>query len=92
MRKLLIKKLLVISALIYVFLMFYISLYDIQTIKSEFIKKYYISNSLQETASKNFVTAIYLDYRLFDSIFEAGILLIATTGILFVSKNSSDIQ
>lgn len=30
-------------------------------------KNYYIENGLYETSSKNLVTAIYLDYRLFDS-------------------------
>lgn len=49
-------------------------------------KDYYIENSLEETGSRNIVTAIYLDYRLFDSIFETSLLLITVSGITFMYK------
>lgn len=52
---------------------------------------YYIENGLAETSSKNLVTAIYLDYRLFDSFFEASILLIAVTGIAFMAIKDEDL-
>lgn len=45
---------------------------------------YYINCSYSETESKNYVTAIYLDYRLFDSIFEAATLFVVAAGILFL--------
>jgi multicomponent Na+:H+ antiporter subunit B len=38
------------------------------------------------THSLNMVTGIYLDYRLFDSIFEATILFVVATGIIFMVK------
>ena len=57
---------------------------DISTMKA---KDYYLENTFEETGSKNIVTGIYLDYRLFDSIFESSILLITATGIIFISKN-----
>jgi multicomponent Na+:H+ antiporter subunit B len=54
-------------------------------------KDYLIKHGVFETSSHNLVTAIYLDYRLFDSIFEASILLIAVTGITFISIKDEDI-
>lgn len=52
---------------------------------------YYVENGLRETSSMNLVTAIYLDYRLFDSFFEASILLIAVTGIAFMAIKDEDL-
>ncbi|MFW5890884.1 MAG: hypothetical protein ACOCUI_01540 [bacterium] len=49
-------------------------------------KDYYIENSLYETGSRNIVTGIYLDYRLFDSIFETSLLLITVSGVTFMYK------
>lgn len=53
--------------------------------------QYYVTHGLEETSSKNLVTAIYLDYRLFDSFFEASILLIAVTGIAFMAIKDEDL-
>lgn len=50
-----------------------------------YLKDFYLSHFVEDTAALNSVTAIYLDYRVFDSIFEAGILLVAVTGILFIA-------
>jgi len=46
---------------------------------------------LEETASYNLVTAIYLDYRLFDTYIEATILFVAVGGIIFMSKRDQDV-
>lgn len=54
-------------------------------------KDYYVSNTYEETGSKNLVTGIYLDYRLFDTIFEASILIIAVSGIIFMSKKDDEV-
>jgi len=54
-------------------------------------QSYYIRNGLQETSSLNLVTAIYLDYRLFDSFFEASILLVVVTGIAFMAIKDEDL-
>lgn len=54
-------------------------------------QNYYIENGLEETSSMNLVTAIYLDYRLFDSFFEASTLLIAVTGIAFMAIKDEDL-
>ena len=55
-------------------------------IVNQLSSNYYIENTFTEVGSKNIVTGIYLDYRLFDSIFEAGILLVAVAGVIFMSK------
>jgi|GEM_PF-865569 len=49
-------------------------------------RDYFINNVLEQVGSRNIVTGIYLDYRLYDSLFEAGILLIAVAGIIFMAK------
>lgn len=48
------------------------------------VADYYLTNALAETTSSNVVTAIYLNYRVFDTMFEALLLLIAVTAILFI--------
>ena len=55
-----------------------------------YLKDYYLGHFLEDTGALNSVTAIYLDYRIFDSIFEAGILLIAVTGIIFIAKSDRE--
>ena len=47
---------------------------------------YFTQNTLNEIGAKNVVTGIYLDYRLFDSLFEAGILFVVAAAILFMGK------
>lgn len=53
---------------------------------------YFTQNTYKEVGSKNMVTGIYLDYRLFDSLLEAGILFIVTAGILFMSKKDEEVR
>jgi len=53
---------------------------------------YFSANTYSEVGSKNMVTGIYLDYRLFDSLLEAGILFIVTAGILFMSKKDEEVR
>lgn len=48
------------------------------------IYNYYLANASVETTASNIVTAIYLNYRVFDTLFEALLLLIAVTAILFI--------
>ena len=60
---------------------------DLETLYNDFGRVYFQTNGFLETGSRNLVTAVYLDYRLFDSLFEAGILLIAVAGIIWISKH-----
>lgn len=40
-----------------------------------------ISNAIDETAAENIVTGIYLNYRIFDTLFEALLLLVSVIGV-----------
>lgn len=84
---LVIKKLFVVSMLTFVFITFIVMMTDFRTLYNDYGRLYFQTNGLIETGSRNLVTAIYLDYRLFDSLFEAGILLIAVAGIIWISKH-----
>lgn len=53
---------------------------------------YFSKKTYEEIGSKNMVTGIYLDYRLFDSLLEAGILFIVTAGILFMGKKDEEVR
>ncbi len=51
---------------------------------------YYLQNAFKQTSSKNVVTAIYLNYRLYDTFFEALMLLVSVIGIIHFSSHDSD--
>lgn len=40
-----------------------------------------VSNGIHETAAQNIVTGIYLNYRIFDTLFEALLLLVSVIGV-----------
>lgn len=40
-----------------------------------------VSNGIADTAAKNIVTGIYLNYRIFDTLFEALLLLVSVIGV-----------
>ncbi|BEP28119.1 hypothetical protein [Helicovermis profundi] len=86
------RKVLVIGVLLILFaqvlILFSKEKVDINTLS----KDYYITNGYKETSSKNLVTSIYLDYRLFDSFFEASILLVVVTGIAFMTIKDKDLE
>lgn len=51
---------------------------------------YYIENFYKDTGASNSVTAIYLNYRLFDTFFETLLLLVSVIGIIYFSKHEGD--
>ena len=51
------------------------------------VYKYYVENFLEETGAANGVTALYLNYRVFDTIFEALLLLVSIIGIIHFSMH-----
>jgi multicomponent Na+:H+ antiporter subunit B len=77
-----------VVTMLFVFLVLVI---DIERIDSS-SKDYFIEESFTEVHSKNIVTGIYLDYRLFDSIFEAGILLVSVAGVIFMTREDESMK
>lgn len=43
---------------------------------------YYIHNFIEDTGARNAVAAIYLNYRMYDTVFEALILLVSIIAML----------
>lgn len=77
-----------VSLLSLILAVFIISIQDLETLYNNAGKLFFAQNGYLDTGSKNLVTAIYLDYRLFDSLFEAGILLVAVSGVLWISQHN----
>jgi multicomponent Na+:H+ antiporter subunit B len=88
MVSLLIKKLSMAILLSFVLVIFMLAISDLEFLYNNAGKVFFSENGYFDTGSRNLVTAIYLDYRLFDSLFEAGILLVAVSGVLFISQHN----
>ena len=82
-----IKRIILIPLLGIILYLFINAMIDLETLYNNAGKLFFSSNAYLDTGSLNAVSAIYLDYRLFDSIFEAGILLIAVAGIMWISQH-----
>ena len=74
-----IRRLTSIPLLIGLFAIFFFALQDYQVLYNDAARVYFQLYGYVETGSLNLVTAIYLDYRLLDTLFEAGILLTLET-------------
>lgn len=55
-----------------------------------FLSGYYILNSFDQTKAQNAVAAVYLNYRMYDTLFEALMLLVCVLAIKHFSKDGSD--
>ncbi len=55
-----------------------------------FLADYYLLNSYTQTGAKNTVAAIYLNYRMYDTLFEALMLLVCVLAIRHFSRKGSD--
>jgi multicomponent Na+:H+ antiporter subunit B len=52
--------------------------------------QYFITNFQADTGSINAVSGIYLDYRVFDTMFETLLLLVSVIGIIYFSRHEGD--
>jgi multicomponent Na+:H+ antiporter subunit B len=84
----LIKRVTLILLLAFILFVFITSMSTFDTVYNNAGKVFFSQNGYQDTGSLNLVTGIYLDYRLFDSIFEAAILLIAVSGVMLISEHT----
>lgn len=55
------------------------------------LKEYYSTFYIRDTASLNAVTGIYLNYRMFDTLFETLTLLTSVIGIIYFSRHEGDV-
>lgn len=83
----LIKRVTLLVLLFGILYFFIAAMTDLEAIYNDFGKTFFLENGFWDTGSRNLVTGIYLDYRLFDSLFEAGILLIAVSGVMWISQH-----
>ena len=84
-----IRRLTSIPLLVGLFAIFFFALQDYQVLYNDTARVYYQLYGYQQTGSLNLVTGIYLDYRLLDTLFEAGILLIAVTGVSYIAQHEN---
>lgn len=82
-----IRRLVAIPLLMAIFVFALFAFADFETLYNDFGRLYFQQNGFYETGSLNLVTGIYLDYRLFDTLFEAGILLVAVTGVSWIAQH-----
>ena len=52
--------------------------------------EYYLKNAFSETGFINSITAVYLYYRYYDTLFEALMLMLSIIGIMYLSANRED--
>ncbi len=52
-------------------------------------KDYIAENHVQDTSAGNAVTAVYLNYRFFDTIFESLILLVSVLAVMMLSWSAN---
>ncbi len=83
----LIKRIILVLCLLGILYFFVVAMVDLEGIYNDFGRIFFLENGYKDTGSRNLVTGIYLDYRLFDSLFEAGILLIAVSGVMWISQH-----
>jgi multicomponent Na+:H+ antiporter subunit B len=84
----LIKRSILIILLGFILYLFISSVGRLEFIYNDAGKIFFRDHGLYDTGSQNLVSAIYLDYRLFDSLFEASILLIAVSGVMWISQHT----
>lgn len=82
-----IRKWVSIPLLMFVFIVFAIALTDYETLYVDTARVFYQNFGYLYSGSLNLVTAIYLDFRLLDTLFEAGILLVAVTGVSYIAQH-----
>ncbi|MBU4540361.1 hypothetical protein [uncultured Acetobacterium sp.] len=70
-------------------LVFYVN-FDAYLAADPLIADFYIEHFKPDTYAQNAVAAIYLNYRVFDSIFETLILLVSVTAVINLSWRRTD--
>ncbi len=83
------RRILVASFILGITIIFLFLYKHIGSVDSVELYSYYKKMYIHDTYSQNAVTAIYLNYRVFDTFFEALLLMICVTGIMYFFKEKS---
>jgi multicomponent Na+:H+ antiporter subunit B len=83
----LIRRIIGLSLLIGLFFFMVEAMHEFGVLYNDEARLYFQTNGFLETGSLNLVTGIYLDYRLLDTLFEAGILLVAVSGVSWIAQH-----
>jgi len=83
----LIRRIIGLSLLIGLFFFMVEAMNEFGVLYNDEARLYFQTNGFLETGSLNLVTGIYLDYRLLDTLFEAGILLVAVSGVSWIAQH-----
>lgn len=54
------------------------------------IREYYLTHAAADTGAENAVTAVYLDYRLFATLFETMLLFCSVIAVFYFSRHQGD--
>lgn len=54
------------------------------------IREYYLTHAPMGTGAENAVTAVYLDYRLFATLFETMLLFCSVIAVFYFSRHQGD--
>ncbi len=61
-----------------------------QPVEAHELATLFLDNYMADTGAQNSVASIYLNYRIFDTIFEALMLLVCVMGVIHFSRHSDD--
>ena len=61
------------------------SIGDVDSAPAMHVSKYYIENAVKDTNSPNMVTAMIVDYRAFDTMFETTVMFLAGIGVIMIN-------
>lgn len=60
---------------------------DVNSAPALHVSKYYIEHAVHDTNSPNMVTAMIVDYRAFDTMFETTVMFLAGIGVIMILAN-----
>ncbi len=86
-RRVLIMTFCVIAAIIMIILMIFASQTDID---KSLARNIVVNNHFEYTGAQNAVSAIYLNFRLWDTLFEALVLLVSAVAVISFSRSDED--
>jgi len=79
-----------IAAWIFILFILFASVEMVPVESADYLYKTFTNKFYEATGSYNAVTAIYLNYRVYDTMFETLTLLVSVIGIIYFSRHEGD--